>query len=888
MYSINSVLTVAAQLPSMNKAAQKNRQARTGVSLFSALVFSCFFILAATSAKAQQNNTINTVAGGASFNNTATLASIPGPNSVAEDANGNIYIASPYSYSVLQVNPSTNTLTVFAGIGIYGYSGDGGPANQAALSSPSAVAVDLTTGTPTSGDVYIADGNRIRVVTPNGDINTFANSSGAACGQHDTACGDGGPASKAQLSGPQGLYVDSSGNLFIADTGDNKIRKISGGIITTVAGYGLTCDGPTSACGDGGSATASAAELDLPIGVVTDSNGNIYIGDTRDQRIRCVANLVNGCANTKYPTTVVGEIVTYAGSGIFCTDPTGPCGDGSTLVKARFHNPAGLAVDSTGDLYVADEWDYEIREATSGASATVKTYAGTGVQGYAGDGGRLIYAEFDDPLSIVLSSNGDIVVADTGNARVRQITPATSKTYAMINTVAGGGSVGDSGPASSASLAGPVTIAWDTSGTNYYIADSANNRIREVSAGTISTVAGTGQTGYLGDNGSAISAFLDTPNSVAVDAAGNIYLADLGNSVVREVNAGSGNITTIAGSGSSCEDPTNPCGDGGPAIDANISYPSSIAVDGNGNLYIADYYSHRIRVVNLSTGIIETAAGTGAAGHTGDGGPAVAATLNRPYGIAVDRAGDLYIADSSNNKVRCVVEVAGGCNGSAYAVGTIFTYAFNGLAKFGGDGGPATSASMQDPLEVSVDPAGNVFVGGGIDLLVQRIDALSKTVITVAGNSKEPGNAGFAGDGGASTLATLDNVGLAVNGAGTLLIADQGNNRIRQVDLVAVPVLETKKLSFPNTTVGQTSAPLAASIANSGLADLPITKVAIGGTDPGDFAISQNTCVSQIAPQFTCSVSVTFTPTKTGARSATLTITSSLGTGTIALVGTGQ
>jgi sugar lactone lactonase YvrE len=270
---------------------------------------------------------------------------------------------------------------------------------------------------------------------------------------------------------------------------------------------------------------------------------------------------------------------------------------------------------------------------------------------------------------------------------------------------------------------------------------------------------------------------------VVVDASNNIYVGDNGNLVVRKVNA-SGVITTFAGSGNPCVLPTNSCGDGGPARQANLTSVTSLAVDAAGNLYIADYFDHRIRKVDTS-GTITTVAGTGGKGFTGDGGPAINARLNRPYGVAVNLAGDIFIADSQNNRIRCVVAVPKGCNGSVLKVGSILTYAFNGTKTFAGDGGQAKAASQQDPLEVALDPTGNLFVSGGADEVVRRIDAATKLVSTVAGDATHPLRAGFGGDAGPATQATLDNIGLAVNASESLLIADTGNNRIRQVNLGA-------------------------------------------------------------------------------------------------------
>jgi hypothetical protein len=885
-------------------------------------------LLIASISRAQQNNTIATVAGGVPPNANATLATIPNPTGIAEDTSGNFYIAAQYGYYVYKVSPS-GALSIFAGIGIYGYTGDGGPATSAALSAPVSVAVDNV-----SGKVYIIDNNRVRVVA-NGVINTFVNKTGAPC-HADAACGDGGLAINGKLNGPQSLFVDAWGNLLIADTNDHRIRfvntqstsfsiaglSVPAGDIVTVAGNGSECNEPTSPCGDGGSSTApgtNGGRLDLPAGVAADSSDNIYIGDTRDQRIRCVVTVAGGCPNTAFPEPSVGWIVGYAGSGIFCppNPPNHNCNDGQTPLHAEFHNPSGLGLDTAGNLYVADQWDNKIRAVTvsicPGGTTCVTTVAGTGDAGFAGDGAKAQKAELDGPLAVFLDAAGHMTVADSGNGRIRQVVSS------VINTIAGGGSVGDNNPAVIASLANPAATAWDAAGANYYIADAAYNRVREVMAnGNISTVAGTGQpTGsnpnYNGDGGSAVDAMLDSPNGVALDAAGNLYIADTTDSLVRAVNMQQsaikilnvliqpGDIATVAGSGNKCEKPTALCGDGAPATGpgARIDYPSSVAIDGHGNLFIADYDGHRVREVlavagpcgkftQLKIGDLCTLAGTGIPGFTSDGIPAYTAELNHPFGVAADGAGNVYIADSANNRIRCVIGASGGCGGSSSPVGTIVTYALNGSPTFTGNNVPATSASRPIPYEVALDPAGNLFIGGGAALLVQRVDAVSQYIIVVAGDPTKPGNIGFAGDGGPATKATLDNLGLSVNTAGNLLIADQGNNRIREVDLVPVADLWNRKLSFPNTTVGQTSSPLTAKLQNSGLASLPISGTALGGNDPQDFAIASNSCTGAMPPESFCYVGVTFNPTQTGTRTATLTINTSLGAQVVTLVGTGQ
>jgi len=349
----------------------------------------------------------------------------------------------------------------------------------------------------------------------------------------------------------------------------------------------------------------------------------------------------------------------------------------------------GVAVDARGDSYVADPYNRIVARISPDGTLTI--VVGNGIQGFSGDGGPATSAALDSPMGVAVDSDGNLYIADTGNARIRKVSGG------IITTIAGGGSAspGDGGPATSAALELPVGVAVDSNGDVYF---SDETLIRKISGGIITTFAGGGlyPPGCAGcPNGEpATSAFLSGPVGIAFDSAGNLYIADT--TAVYKVSDGI--ITVFAGipsfSGSS--------GDGGPATSATFLGPSGVAVDSAGNVFITDYGQGisyiGSKVRKVSGGIITTVAGSGNIGFSGDGGPATSATLDGPSGVAVDSAGNLFIADSLNHRIRKV------------SSGIITTVAGDGDYLSSGDGGQAAGATLQMPRGVAVDSAGNVYI----------------------------------------------------------------------------------------------------------------------------------------------------------------------------------
>ncbi|WP_329394580.1 RICIN domain-containing protein [Streptomyces melanogenes] len=329
-------------------------------------------------------------------------------------------------------------------------------------------------------------------------------------------------------------------------------------------------------------------------------------------------------------------ISTVAGTGV-----AGFSGDDGPAVSAELKGPYGVAVDTTGVLYVAEYNNNRVRKITT--DGKISTIAGTGTKGFSGECGPAVSAQLNNPREVAVDRMGAVYIADTGNHRVRKVT-ADGK----ICTVAGTGTKGfsgDDGPATAAQLHGPYGVAVDSTGV-LYVAEYNNHRVRKITTdGKISTIAGTGTAGFDGDDGPAVSAQLSHPRGVEVGRAGDLYIADAGNHRVRRV-AADGKISTIAGTGTK-----GFSGDDGPATAAQLDRPFGVAVDSTGTLYIPDIQDHRVRKITAD-GKISTIAGTGTAGFDGNDGPAASAQLNQPIGVAVDRVGTLYISDHTNHRVR--------------------------------------------------------------------------------------------------------------------------------------------------------------------------------------------------------------------------------------------
>ncbi len=765
----------------------------------------------------------------------ATLAQVDYPFGVVKDSGGNLYFSDEDNHMVRKVAAGTGTISVLAGNGTNGYSGDGGQAVNAALGTPMSLALD------NAGNLLIADNGNGTIRSVNltsGIITTYAGSptatSGGDGGQATAAAlgylggiafdashnlyiaetnmatirqvnsgtgiittiagtgmfgyaGDGGPAISAEFRSIYGLAFDAAGNLFIADSGNSVIRKISAtngvisssSIINTVAGSVTPNQYPSGGyAGDGGPATS--AKLNEPFAVALDGSGNLIISDTYNSVVRKV-------------TASNGVISTVVGNAIACGTLSG---DGGSATSASLCFPLGIAVDNTGNLFIADEFD-RVREVVM-AAAPPSTQAATPTFNVAPGNyanpesitisdttpGASIYVTVDGTAPSTGSASGySLPINVTGMVTLKAIASApgyltsapVSGTYKvsafapLITTVAGTGTsgfYGSGGPALSVLISGPKGVAVDKS-NNLYFSDSPNNVIWMISAstGTASIFAGTGSSGHTGDGAAAVNATLANPEGLAFDSVGNLYIADNGNNEIRKVTASTGIISTYAGGVNNFN---GSIGDGGPATSAVLSSPTTVGLDSANNLYIADTYNYRVRKVAAATGIITTVAGNGTSTYSGDGGPATSASLQPPDSIAVDSAGNFYLASSNGARIRKVTAATGQINSIA---------GFKDLQGDNGDGGQATSAEIL-PLALSLDSAGNLYVSNSPGE-IREINAVTGVIARVAGI----GNPGYSGDGGAAAVAQiLYPTQVAFDAAGNLYFAD-GSYRIRKVTL---------------------------------------------------------------------------------------------------------
>ena len=646
----------------------------------------------------------------------ATEARLFDPLAVALDSDGNAYVSEASNHRVRKINTS-GVITTIAGTGERGYAGDGGPATQAEFDSPRGIVVNWL------GEVFVADyGNDVaRKIDVVGRVFTIR--------------------TNRALFNPYGLALDLFGNVLVAESHvrNHLVRRIDfRGNVTTIAGVARQRGGFE------GGGSAAEARLNFPRAVAADAAGNVYVGDTLNHRVRKID-----------PT---GTITTIAGTG-----ERGHSGDGGPAVDAQLFAPTGLLVDLLGNVYISDSGNASIRKVDS--SGMIETIAGPGEPGTLGNGGPAIKARLGSPRGIAMDPSGNLFVAESLNDIVRRISPSGT-----IMPFAGTGErfdKRDGGPASMAQFGYPRDIAADAAG-NVYVLDSY--QIRKIDPdGMIATIAGTGKFGYSGDGGPAIAAELEGPTVLELDTNGNLYIANLRR--VRKIDV-AGTITTIAGTGE-----RGFSGDGGPATSAQLSSARSVAVDSVGNVYIADYYNHRVRKIDAS-GVITTLVGTGVRDRTSEFGyvvstgaseadyvwepggiaPAAETRLSFPSQLALDANDNLYVFDqgnrsSFNGRVGRIdtasseplitplppmdvspfvssFDVDKSGNVFVFYSGSVLmfgpdgsgtTVAGGGETRFAGIGEPAGGVFMGRFANIALDPEGNVWVA---DSLSRRVHVL--------------------------------------------------------------------------------------------------------------------------------------------------------------------
>ncbi len=742
---------------------------------------------------------------------TQSMASVPlQPES---DAQGNIYFADSNHNVIRRIDVTTNIITVVAGqvsataiacSRAQNTIGDGCPATQAILSSPHAVHFDR------AGNMVIVDMTNqvLRSVDKNTGMISTLMGTGTAVRGVPSNTNPPSPLHTA-LDNPWNCMFYPNGDMLVVNsTGDatylavavnDVIDPVNSKVYDLAGTGGAGSAGSTN--GDGGLATA--ATFATSRGLAVDAVGNVYIGDYGTERVRKVTSpLVNG--QTSPAAILTGTANSIVGNGTATST-----GNGGQANLATVTMPQGLTFDNAGNLYIQEySSGHDFIRIVNPATNIINLYAGTGATGLSGDGGPAVKATITTDQGMKFNLGNRMTIADSSNDRIRNIFPTpffsaqavggtsatenavTQATVAVVPATAtvstteftrgtlSGCTLGMS-LAANAFCAIPLTFTPSGPGlrmATLQVKDSAGNVYNDPLLGIgiapavgfigapIATVAGNGTAGNSGNTGAASSALVNAPRGGVFDGQGNYFFADSENHVIREVTK-LGTIAVVAGNGMSGFD-----GDGASATAAQLNSPAGVTVDAAGNLYIADTGNNRVREVTAATGVITTIAGTGVAGYTGDTGVATAATFNNPQGIAMDNTGTIYVADTGNHALRAF---------SPLAPGIIVTLAGTGVAGFSGDGGVPQAAKLNAPTAVAADLYGNIYIadtGNGVvrrlTILTHGIQNFNATISTFAGVA---GGSGNSGDGGSATAANLSAPsGIGVDAGGNVYIASGG------------------------------------------------------------------------------------------------------------------
>ena len=702
--------------------------------------------LAVIASATAQTGIIQTIAGGyVGDGGLALQAGLYEVHSVAFDPDGTMYIADKTNNRIRRVTVD-GRVTTLAGNSESGFKGDGGPATSASFWQPQAVAVD------SQGRIYVADvlNHRVRRIATDGKISTFAGNGTLGGFQFEV------PATTTSAGYPKNLLIDKDDVVYVADPSYSRVYKVDSktNILSAVAGGGATL-------GDNGPSTSS--RVNNPTDIAIDAQGNLFVSESNGNRIRRIDKR--------------GIITTICGDGV-----AGYNGDNIPAISARINGPQSIVADG-GDLYIADFLNHRIRRIRNGIITTV---AGNGIPAYSGDGGPAAAAQIGYPLSVRLDPSGNLVISDAGNALIRKIDRATG----IIGTVAGttAANSGDGGPALGSYLRQPSALILGPSGSGSVIfTDSSQNRIRVIdAAGLISTLAGGDDAGTA--DGDATTARFFMPTAIVSDGKGTYYVSDGGSHRIRKIDP-KGNVTTVAGSARGIS------GDNQPGLKAQFNQPEGLALHPKtGELYISDFNNHCVRKLD-SKGIVTVFAGQcGKSGFNGDSGVALGATLNSPHALIFDAAGNLFISDTGNNRIRRVDGSTGAISTFAGTGDTTQSFIDQINLNAGAKPNPpfgnvALKFPFQDIHGFAFDGAGNMFLGQRWFIL--RIDAVTQAVTPVAGNClNAQGDAvcyGYTGDGGVATqaLTSIINAGVAVDSKGVVYMADGSNGRIRTIGSAA-------------------------------------------------------------------------------------------------------